>query len=102
MRPAGYLLLASTSCLLLVAACAEDKVKPAPTFDDRIVFVDRKGVTQTMVVQVLPGVPRNDADYPALYLAERIYGGMSSARIWARIASQSSIVMLHSRAWLPL
>jgi zinc protease len=63
---------------------------PAPKHD-RIVFVDRKGVTQTMVIQVLPAIPRDHPDYPALYLADRIYGGMSSSRIWENIRQQHGI-----------
>jgi zinc protease len=63
---------------------------PAPKHD-RIVFVDRKGVTQTMVVQVLPAVPRDHPDYPALVLADRIYGGMASSRIWENIRQQHGI-----------
>jgi zinc protease len=63
---------------------------PAPK-NDRIVFVDRKGVTQTMVVQVLPAVPRDHADYPALAIANRIYGGMSGSRIWENIRQQHGI-----------
>jgi zinc protease len=63
---------------------------PAPKHD-RIVFVDRKGATQTMVVQVLPGIPRDHPDYPALFLADRIYGGMSQNRIWENIRGQHSI-----------
>jgi zinc protease len=64
--------------------------RPEPKHD-RIVFVDRKGVTQTMVVQVLPGVPCDHPDYPALVLADRIYGGMSSSRIWSNIRQQHGI-----------
>ncbi len=63
---------------------------PAPNHG-RIVFVDRKGVTQTLVVQVLPGIPRDHADYPALFLADRIYGGISSSRIWENIRQQHGI-----------
>jgi zinc protease len=63
---------------------------PAPK-NDRVVFVDRKGVTQTMVVQVLPSIPRDHADYPALVLADRIYGGMSDSRIWNNIRQQHGI-----------
>ena len=63
---------------------------PAPK-KDRIVFVDRKGVTQTMVVQVLPAVPRDHADYPAFALADRIYGGMSDSRIWENIRQRHGI-----------
>jgi predicted Zn-dependent peptidase len=69
-------------------------VKPIPppaSKHDRIVFVDRKGVTQTMVLQVLPGVPRNHPDYPALALANRVYGGMSGNRIWENIRQQHGI-----------
>jgi zinc protease len=63
---------------------------PAPKHG-RVVFVDRPGVTQTMVVQVLSGVPRNHPDYPALSLVNRIYGGMSSNRIWENIRQQHGI-----------
>jgi zinc protease len=63
---------------------------PAPKHG-RVVFVDRRGATQTMVVQVLPGIPRDHPDYPALFLADRIYGGMSSNRIWENIRGQHSI-----------
>jgi zinc protease len=63
---------------------------PAPEHG-RIVYVDRKGVTQTMVLQVLPGIPRDHPDYPALALANRIYGGMSDNRIWENIRQQHGI-----------
>jgi zinc protease len=69
-------------------------VPPMPSLapkNDRIVFVDRKGVTQTMVVQVLPAVPRDHADYPAFAVANRIYGGMSDNRIWENIRQQHGI-----------
>jgi zinc protease len=64
---------------------------PTASTKDRIVFVDRKGVTQTMVVQVLSAVPRDHADYPAFALANRIYGGMSGNRIWENIRQQRGI-----------
>ena len=65
---------------------------PPPTPEHgRIVFVDRKGVTQTMVLQVLPGIPRDHPDYPALALANRIFGGMSDNRIWENIRQQHGI-----------
>lgn len=63
---------------------------PAPK-NDRIVFVDRRSVTQTMVVQVLPAVPRDHADYAAFAVANRIYGGMSDNRIWKNIRQQHGI-----------
>jgi zinc protease len=63
---------------------------PAPQHG-RIVFVDRKGVSQTMVVQVLPGVSETDHDYPALLLADIVYGRMSSSRIWENIRQQHGI-----------
>jgi zinc protease len=67
------------------------KMPPPAPKHGRFVFVDRKGVTQTMVVQVLAGVPRDHPDYPALFLADRIYGGMSSSRIWENIRQQHGI-----------
>jgi zinc protease len=63
---------------------------PAPQHG-RIVFVDRKGTTQTMIVQVLPGVSRTDPDYPVLFLADIVYGRMSSSRIWENIRQQHGI-----------
>jgi zinc protease len=44
-----------------------------------------------MVVQVLPAVPRDHPDYPALAVANRIYGGMSDSRIWKNIRQQHGI-----------
>jgi zinc protease len=72
---------------------------PAPKHD-RIVFVDRKGVTQTMVVQVLPGVARDHPDYAALALANRVYGGMSGNRIWENIRQQHGIAY-YASSYLP-
>jgi zinc protease len=72
------------------APAAAPMPPPAPKHD-RVVFVDRKGVTQTMVVQVLPGVPRDHSDYPALVLANRIYGQMADNRIWENIRQQHGI-----------
>ncbi len=64
---------------------------PPASTKDRIVFVDRKGVTQTMVVQALPAVPRDHPDYPAFAVANRIYGGMSDNRISENIRQQHGI-----------
>jgi len=70
---------------------------PAPKHD-RVVYVDRPGLTQTMVVQVLPAIPRDHPDYPALLLADSIYGGMSSSRIWENIRQHQGIAYYaHSR-----
>ncbi len=63
---------------------------PAPKHG-RVVFVDRPGVTQTKILQVLPGVPRDPPDYPALVLANRVYGGMSDNRISDNIRQQHGI-----------
>jgi zinc protease len=63
---------------------------PAPNHG-RIVFVDRPGVTQTKILQVLPGVPRDHPDYPALVLANQVYGGMSDNRISDNIRQQHGI-----------
>jgi zinc protease len=63
---------------------------PAPEHG-RILYIDRPGVTQTKILQVLPGVPRNHPDYATLALANRIYGGMSDSRIWKNIRQQHGI-----------
>jgi zinc protease len=73
------------------AAPAVPPLPPPAPEHGRIVFVDRPGVTQTMVLQVLPGVPRDHPDYPALAVVNRIYGGMSDSRIWENIRQQHGI-----------
>jgi zinc protease len=73
------------------AAPPVPKMPPPAPKHDRIVFVDRKGVTQTFIVQVLPGIPRDHPDYAAMLLADRIYGGMSSSRISDNIRQQHGI-----------
>ena len=62
--------------------------KPKP---GRIFLMDRKGASQTMVVQVVPGIPRDSPDYPALLLADRVFGEMSANRLSENIRQQKGI-----------
>jgi zinc protease len=49
-------------------------VLPPPNpMPGRIFLVDRKGSTQTMVVQVLPGIRRDSPEFPMLMIADRIW-----------------------------
>jgi zinc protease len=72
---------------------------PAPQHG-RILYIDRPGVTQTKILQVLPGIPRDHPDYPALALANRIYGGMSDSRIWKNIRQQHGIAY-YASSYMP-
>jgi len=63
------------------AAEPSPAVPPAKPLPGRLFLVDKKGATQTMVVQVLPGVPRNSPDYPALVIANRVRGAMAGSRL---------------------
>ena len=72
---------------------------PAPEHG-RVLYIDRPGVTQTKVLQVLPGVPRDHPDYAALALANRIYGGMSDSRIWKNIRQQHGIAY-YASSYMP-
>jgi zinc protease len=72
---------------------------PAPEHG-RILYIDRPGVTQTKVLQVLPGVPRDHPDYTALALANRIYGGMANSRIWKNIRQEHGIAY-YASSYMP-
>jgi zinc protease len=57
----------------------------------RAFLVDRKGATQTMVVLVAPGIPRDSPDYPALLLANQLLGGISASRLNQNIRQEKGI-----------
>jgi zinc protease len=59
---------------------------PLPTpMKGRTFLVERKGVTQTTVVMILPGITRTDPDYPALMLADKVLGGGFFSRLYRSI-----------------
>ena len=57
----------------------------------RLFLVNRPGATQTMVVQVLRGIPRDSPDYPAMLLLDRIWGGTFTSRLNQNIREQMGI-----------
>jgi predicted Zn-dependent peptidase len=63
---------------------------PAP-MAGRTFLVDRKGATQTMVVMVQPGIPFDDPDYLPLLVADRIWGGGVSSRLYRNIRLDQGI-----------
>jgi predicted Zn-dependent peptidase len=72
---------------------------PAPAHG-RVLYIDRPGVTQTKVLQVLPSVPRDHPDYAALALANQIYGVMADSRIWNNIRQQHGIAY-YAHSYMP-
>ncbi len=67
------------------SAEAPGKLPPPAPMKGRTFLVERKGVTQTSVVMILPGITENDPDYPALMLADKVFGGGVSARLFRSI-----------------
>jgi len=67
------------------------EMPPAKPKPGRIFLVDRKGATQTMVAQVVPGIPRDSPDFPALLLADRVLGGMAASRVSQNIRQKEGI-----------
>jgi zinc protease len=63
------------------ASAAPAVPKPTPMAAGKIYLVDRPDAAQTYIVQILPGAPRSTADYFALSLADRLWGGMFSSRL---------------------
>jgi zinc protease len=65
---------------------------PAPQpMPGRLFLVDRPGATQTMVVQVLPGIPRDSPEYPALVLLDRVWGKIDGSRLNQQIREEQGI-----------
>jgi zinc protease len=65
---------------------------PAPTpATGRLFLIDRPGATQTTIVQVVPGIPRVHPDFPALLLADRVWGGIFSSRLNQNIRREKGI-----------
>ena len=62
--------------------------KPQPLGPGKIYVIDWPNATQTRIIQMLPGVTRNDPDYHALALANRIWGGMADARLFKDLREQ--------------
>src|SRR5262249_44069541 len=54
---------------------------PSPAPGGRIYLSDRQDAAQTVVTQALAGVPRSSGDYPALELADGVWGGGASSRL---------------------
>jgi zinc protease len=64
---------------------------PPEPMPGRTFLVDRKGATQTMVALVLPGIPRTHPDFPALVLADRVWGGGGFSRLYRDIRMDKGI-----------
>jgi zinc protease len=54
---------------------------PHPMGEGRIYLIDRQDAAQTVVSQVLPGTQRKSADYYALSLADKVWGGGFNTRL---------------------
>jgi zinc protease len=61
------------------------KLPPPSPMQGRTFLIERKGVTQTMVVMILPGITETNPDYPALLLADNLFGGGIFSRLYRSI-----------------
>lgn len=61
------------------------KLPPPAPMKGRTFLLNRKDVTQTMVVMILPGITRTSPDFPALLLADKVFGGGVSSRLYRNI-----------------
>jgi zinc protease len=66
-------------------------IPPAKPKAGRVFLVDRKGSKQTMVVQVVPGIPIDHPDYVALSLADKVLGGGGTARLQRNIRQEKAM-----------
>jgi zinc protease len=73
---------------------------PAPMAGS-VFLIDRPGATQTNVVQVLPGMPRDYPDYPALLLVNRVWGGIFSSRLVQNLRQEKGIAYYPQSEILP-
>jgi len=64
---------------------------PAQPMAGRLFLIDRKGATQTMVAEVLPGIGRGAPDEVVLTLASVVLGGASGSRLNRKIRQQDGI-----------
>jgi len=54
---------------------------PRPAEPGKIYVVDRQDAAQTVITQLLPGIPRNSADYYPVRLADAVWGGGFTTRL---------------------
>lgn len=54
---------------------------PQPPGPGKVYVVDRQDAAQTMIAQVLPGVPRKSDDYYSVRLADAVWGGGFGTRL---------------------
>jgi len=76
---------------------------PDPPSALRFVLVDKPDAVQTQIRVSRLGIPRNNPDYPALFLANRVFGGGENSRLNASIRQQKGLTygayaLLASRA----
>ena len=73
------------------AAGLPQTLPPPDPMPGRIFLSNRPGATQTMLTMILPGIPRNDPDGLALFVANEIWGGGGYSRLYRDIRLQRGI-----------
>lgn len=61
---------------------------PAPFVGGPPVWVDRPGAVQSLIRLATPALPRTDPEYPALHLAQLVFGGSFASRLVAHLREE--------------
>lgn len=70
-------------------AGAPDDVPQPPRFTGGpLLWVDRPGAVQSMIRLATPALPRTDPGYPALHLAQLVFGGSFASRLVAHLREE--------------
>lgn len=68
---------------------ADDVPEPPPSFiGGPPLWVDRPGAVQSMIRLATPALPRTDPGYPALHLAQLVFGGSFASRLVAHLREE--------------
>ncbi|MET9554737.1 pitrilysin family protein [Streptomyces sp. NPDC006645] len=71
------------------AGAADDIPRPpAPFVGGPPLWVDRPGAVQSMIRLATPALPRTDPGYPALHLAQLVFGGSFASRLVAHLREE--------------
>ncbi|MFC9603993.1 M16 family metallopeptidase [Streptomyces niveus] len=61
---------------------------PPPFTGGPMLWVDRPGAVQSMIRLATPALPRTDPGYPALHLAQLVFGGSFASRLVAHLREE--------------
>jgi zinc protease len=72
-------------------AAEQPKLPPPAPMPGRLFLADRRGAAQTMLAQIVPGVPLTSPDYPAMLVVADVLGRITESRLRVNIRQQRGI-----------